>query len=126
MILFAMAACAPGQKNDNAMGLDLTDMDTTVAPGEDFYLYACGGWMKNNPLKGEYARFGSFDQLRENNKEQLRTLVEELSSKQNEKGSVAQKIADIYNMEMDSVRRNELGSAPIKADIEAIEAIKDK
>jgi len=55
------------------MGLDLTDMDTTVAPGEDFYLYACGGWMKNNPLKGEYARFGSFDQLRENNKEQLRT-----------------------------------------------------
>ena len=53
MILFAMAACAPGQKNDNAMGLDLTDMDTTVAPGEDFYLYACGGWMKNNPLKGE-------------------------------------------------------------------------
>lgn len=123
--MLALAGCS-SQPKSAAAGLDMSDMDTTVAPGEDFYLYACGGWIKNNPLKAEYSRFGSFDQLAENNREQLKTLVDSLGAQKNEPGSVAQKIADIYNMKMDSVRRNELGAQPIQADIKAIEAIKDK
>ena len=123
--MLALAGCS-SQPKSAAAGLDMSDMDTTVAPGEDFYLYACGGWIKNNPLKAEYSRFGSFDQLAENNREQLKTLVDSLGAQKNEPGSVAQKIADIYNMKMDSVRRNELGAQPVQADIKAIEAIKDK
>lgn len=125
LVMLALAGCS-SQPKSTAAGLDMSDMDTTVAPGEDFYLYACGGWIKNNPLKAEYSRFGSFDQLAENNREQLKTLVDSLSAQKNEPGSVAQKIADIYNMKMDSVRRNELGAQPVQADIKAIEAIKDK
>ena len=124
LVMLALAGCSSQPKS--AAGLDMSDMDTTVAPGEDFYLYACGGWIKNNPLKAEYSRFGSFDQLAENNREQLKTLVDSLGAQKNEPGSVAQKIADIYNMKMDSVRRNELGAQPVQADIKAIEAIKDK
>lgn len=125
LVMLALAGCS-SQPKSAAAGLDMSDMDTTVAPGEDFYLYACGGWIKNNPLKAEYSRFGSFDQLAENNREQLKTLVDSLGAQKNEPGSVAQKIADIYNMKMDSVRRNELGAQPVQADIKAIEAIKDK
>ena len=95
-------------------GIDLANMDTTANRGADFYQYACGGWMANHPLTGEYSRFGSFDMLAENNRKQLRELIEEIAKKQNEKGTVAQKIGDLYNMAMDSVKRNADGMAPIK------------
>lgn len=95
-------------------GIDLANMDTTANRGADFYQYACGGWMANHPLTGEYSRFGSFDMLAENNRKQLRELIEEIAKKKNEKGTVAQKIGDLYNMAMDSVKRNADGMAPIK------------
>lgn len=122
LAMMAMCSCA-GDGQKKAAGLDMTDMDTTVAAQQDFYKYACGGWIKNNPLTAEYARFGSFDQLRLDTQEQLRDLVEGIAAQENEKGSVAQKIADVYSMKMDSTRRNELGAAPIQADLAAIDAI---
>ena len=122
LAMMAFCACTDGNSKKGA-GLDMTDMDTTVAAQEDFYKYACGGWIKNNPLTAEYARFGSFDQLRLDTQEQLRDLVEGIAAQENEKGSVAQKIADVYSMKMDSTRRNELGAAPIQADLAAIDAI---
>lgn len=125
LAFMAMCSCA-SQPEKKAAGLDMTDMDTTVAPGEDFYLYAGGGWIKKNPLTAEYARFGSFDQLRENNKEQLKTLIDDVLSKPNQKGTVAQKIADIYRMKMDSTSRNELGATPLTQDIAYIDAISNK
>ena len=60
-------------------GVDLANLDTTAIVGADFYQYACGGWMKNNPLTDEYSRFGSFDQLAENNRVQLQGLIEEIA-----------------------------------------------
>ncbi|EOA52023.1 hypothetical protein HMPREF1214_04846 [Bacteroides sp. HPS0048] len=107
-------------------GIDLANLDTMALPGTDFYQYACGGWMKNHPLTDEYSRFGSFDMLAENNRKQLREVIEELASTQHEAGSIAQKVGDLYNIAMDSVKLNREGATPIKAELEKIAALKDK
>lgn len=107
-------------------GIDLTNLDTTAVRGADFFQYACGGWMQKHPLTDEYARFGSFDLLAENNREQLKGLIAELAANQAEQGTVAQKIGDIYNLAMDSMKLNTEGMEPIKADLERLAAIKDK
>ncbi|MCE5330510.1 MAG: M13 family metallopeptidase [Bacteroidales bacterium] len=111
-------------KTNLSSGIDLSNLDTTAVPGTDFYQYACGGWMKNNPLTGEYARFGSFDKLAENNRKQLRELIEGIASKPAEKGSVEQKIGDLYNLAMDSMKLNKDGFEPVKEQLKAIAAIK--
>lgn len=111
-----MTAC----QQQLGIGIKMENMNDSVAPGTDFYQYACGGWIKNNPLKPEYARFGSFDAVAENNREQIRTLIEELAANKNEKGSLAQKIGDLYAMMMDSTRQNKDGVAPILPDLQAI------
>jgi len=101
-------------------GVDRANLNDSVTPQEDFYEYACGGWMKSNPLKPEYSRFGTFDQLGENTREQVKSLVTQLDSKNAEKGSAAQQIGDLYAMGMDSVRLNKDGATPILKDIETI------
>lgn len=121
--VMATSSCATQQKLKKNTGIDLANLYTKISPNSDFYDYATGGWQKNNPLKPEFARFGTFDQLRENNKEQLRTLIEELSNASQPNGSVAQKIADLYKSGMDSARLNSEGATPIKADIELIQSI---
>ncbi|MBR5331937.1 MAG: M13 family metallopeptidase [Muribaculaceae bacterium] len=101
-------------------GVDLANLNDSVAPQEDFYGYACGGWMKANPLKPEFSRFGTFDQLGENTREQVKSLITNLDTKNAEKGSAAQQIGDLYALGMDSIRLNEEGANPIKQDIEII------
>lgn len=118
--IMTTSSCATQQKEKKNTGIDLANLDTNVSPGSDFYDYATAGWQKNNPLKPEYARFGTFDQLRENNKEQLRILIESVSNTAQPQGSVGQKIADLYKAGLDSVRLNSEGYSPIKADIEKI------
>ena len=108
-------------------GLDLANLDTTALPGTDFYQYTSGGWIKNHPLTGEYSSFGALNVVAENNREQLRGLIEELATKKdNAPGSVAQKVGDLYNIAMDSVKLNKEGVAPIKAELERLGAMKDK
>jgi len=106
LVAGALAGCQNGATKLGS-GLDLANMDTTVAPGVDFYQYATGGWQKNNPLTAEYSRYGSFDVLQENNNKQLRQIIDSVAALDNEKGSIEQKIADLYNSAMDSVALNE-------------------
>lgn len=102
-------------------GIDAANLDTTVSPRADFYDYACGGWIKANPLPAEFSRFGTFDQLAENNRAQLQELVLGLD-RNAPKGSNEQKVADLYAMGMDSVRLNNEGAAPLQADLATIAA----
>lgn len=125
--IVALASCNTPQKEVvKIAAINPANMDTTVAAGTDFYEYACGGWIKNNPLKPEYARFGTFDQLLENNQEQLRVLIEELSATPHEAGSVAGKIGALYAMGLDSTKLNTDGVAPVKEELAAINALATK
>ncbi len=128
--LMTIAACclmaaSCNQQPEQTSGLHLEFMDTTAQPGTDFYQFATGGWQKLNPLPAEYSRFGSFDQLAETNQKRINELVETLASQENPAGSVAQKIGDLYNMAMDSVKRNADGYEPVKADLAEVAAIKN-
>ena len=105
-------------------GIKLENLDTTAVRGADFYQYACGGWMAAHPLTDEYSRFGSFDYLAETNREQLNGLIGEIAAGEHPQGTVAQKIADLYNLAMDTVKLNAEGMAPIQQDFERIAAIK--
>ena len=122
--VMVMAACQPQESKVPA--LDPTDMDLSVAPGENFYQYANGGWIQKNPLKPEFARYGSFDVLRENTLKNLNDLFSEMTNLNPEPGTVDQKIVDLYKQGLDSTRRNADGAAPVLKDIEELYSVKDK
>ena len=127
-LAFAMLTSCAGQKEaKSTSGIDLANMDTTVSAGTDFLRYACGGWNDAHPLTAEYSRYGTFDELFENSQKQLRELIEGLAAqKNNQAGSAAQKIGDLYNMAMDSVTLNKQGAEPVKAMLDKIAGMKDK
>ena len=118
----ALTACNQGVQSGKA-GIDLQNFDNSTAAGEDFYQYACGGWMEANPLTPEYARYGIFDQLDKENQERLKTLIEDLNATAQEKGSVGEKIQMMYAMGLDMDKRNADGAAPVMKQLEEIKAI---
>lgn len=119
------AGCAQNN-NEGKPAIDLANFDLTTAPSEDFYQYACGGWMEANPLTPEYARYGIFDQLEKENNEKLKALIEELGSTAQKPGSVGEKIQMMYALGLDSLKRNADGAAPIMEQLASINAVSDR
>ena len=122
-----MTACATnGDKQTTVPAIDINNFDESIARNDDFYQWATGGWQKNNPLKPEYSRYGSFDVLRENNEIRINDLFNEMSKVEAEFGSVEQKISDLYKMGLDEERLNREGAEPIREALNAILAIEDR
>ncbi|MDR1198390.1 MAG: M13 family metallopeptidase [Prevotellaceae bacterium] len=126
IVLIMMIMSCNSKKNIPVSGIDVSNLDTAADCGADFYQYACGGWMKKHPLAGEYARFGSFDKLAEDNRTQLNDLIAEIASTKHESGTVEQKIGDIYSMAMDSAKLNADEYYPIVEDLNRVAAAEDK
>ena len=124
-IMAAATSCGTKSAGEKVPAIDLASLDPSISAKEDFYQYATGGWQKNHPLKPEYSRYGSFDVLRENNEIRLNELFQGLSSVKAEKGSVQQKISDLYAMGLDSTRLNAEGVNPVKPYLNALESVKD-
>ena len=122
----AADAQAPAAAQGAVHGVNKADMDMSVRPGDDFYHYAGGGWLKANPMKPEYSSYGVFNDLAETNRKQIRELFENLSKEKHAFGSVGQKVADLYNMAMDSVRLNKEGAAPLQKDLDKVKAFSKK
>ena len=105
----------------NKSGLVMSNLDTAVKPADDFYRFATGGWQKNNPLPAAYSRFGSFDQLQENNNKRINSILGDLQKKHYKNGTIEQKLSDFYRMALDVDRRNREGIAPVKPVLDDIE-----
>ena len=110
----------------NKSGLRMENLDKNVKPAEDFYMFATGGWQKLNPLPAAYSRFGSFDQLQEDNNKRINTILGDLQKKKFADGTTERKLADFYKLAMDSVRRNKEGIAPVKPLLDEMEAARTK
>ena len=127
-IFLGLAFCALSAfaQTNLSSGIDLKNLDTSIKPGNDFYHYAAGGWLKSHPLDAEHAENGAFVDLQELNQKRIQGIILEYASKPQQKGSLGQKIGSLYNLMMDSVRLNREGWAPIKPTLDKIAAIKNR
>ena len=128
LMIATMAVIATGcqHKAQLTSGVNLDNFDTTARLQDDFYQYACGGWMANNPLDAEHSRYGAFDVLAENALKNVNNIIDSVSKNENEAGSLADKIATLYNIGMDSVKLQEQGAAPLMPYLEEINNVKTR
>jgi len=105
----------------NKSGLDISNLDKKAKPADDFYQFATGGWQKNNPLPAAYSRFGSFDQLQEDNNKRINSILSELQKKKYKQGTIEQKLSDFYKLSLNVDRRNKDGINPVKPLLDEIE-----
>ncbi len=105
-------------------GIKAENLDKSVRPADDFFTFATGGWQKRNPLPAAFSRFGSFDQLQENNNKRINTILSDLLKKRGKEGTVEKKLGDFYRLAMDSVRRNKEGVSPVRPLLDEMEEAK--
>lgn len=123
IMTIAAAPVVAGAKEFGA-GIKMENLDKTANPTEDFYQYACGGWMKLNPLPAAYSRFGSFDQLGEDNNKRVNAILDDMLKGSFNEGTIERKLADFYKMALDQKRRNKEGVKPVMPILNDIEAAK--
>ena len=123
-LLLSVSLFAQSASSDKPITFDVKNMDTTVDPCVDFYKYACGTWMKNNPIPGDQTRWGRFNQLAEHNLNVLREILEKSSKADASRDAVTQKIGDFYASCMDEANANKLGAKPIQPILDRVAKIK--
>ena len=125
MMLFAAAPYAAGALEPLKPGIDMTNLDVSTSPSHDFYQYACGGWMTQNPLPAAYSRYGSFEVIEQENNKRINSILTDLLDGSYEQGTVERKLADFYKLAMDSTRRNREGVEPLMPLLNEMEAAAD-
>ena len=119
-------ATTPNEGEKSVPAIDTRNFDESVNLKDNFYQWATGGWQKNNPLKPEFSRYGSFDVLRENNEIRINELFSAMAESNAEMGSIEQKISDLYKMGLDEERLNKEGAKPIKQALKEISKLKSR
>jgi predicted metalloendopeptidase len=133
MVVMAVMAEAQGpaptlsdRNLDASKAVDIVEVDKSIDPCSDFYEYACGNWMKKNPIPGDHASWGSFDSVYERNLAVLHDILEKAAANDPQRSPVMQKIGDFYAACMDEAAVNKAGYKPLNPELERIAAIKDK
>jgi putative endopeptidase len=132
--LFVIAAC--GQQEPPSVteaaaeaplisGIDVSGMDTSISPGDDFFAYVNGNWIKNNEMPADKSRYGTFDMLRDQSQDTVKTIIERSASGDFEKGTDEQKVGDLYNSYLDWDTRNARGIEPLQPELDRIQQIAD-
>ena len=124
--MMMIAAMPMGANAQNQSGLVMENLNKTVKPADDFYQFATGGWQKNHPLPAAYSRYGSFDQLQEDNNKRVNTILSELLKKSYKQGTIEQKLSDFYKQALDVESRNKAGISPVTPVLAEIAAAKTK
>jgi len=126
VLLSIMVSCKNKDMKKEEHAINIANLDTTVKPGDDFFRYANGNWLKNNPIPAEFSIYGSFEALKEDNNKQLRSIMDNaVADKDAKEGSIKQKIADFYSTGMDSAKIEKTGIKAIQTELDKIEAIKN-
>ena len=133
-IICTMAAgCAekafetPEPQKEVVPAIELSNMDTTINPADDFFRYANNNWLKNNPIPEEYSSYGAFTEIDQHNEILIQDIINEVSKDTSAtQGSVAQKIRDFYNAGMDSVAIEQRGYTELLPYFEMIDNMNDK
>lgn len=127
-LTYCITSCNTAKKESSALveGVNLANFDTTVSPGDDFFSYVNGGWLKANPVPASEARWGSFSEVHENNLKVMREVCEAAAANTKAApGSNEQKIGDFFATGMDSVKLEADGTKPLQPDLDRINAITD-
>ncbi len=125
--LFANWGCKEEEEQEHkTMAIDPQNMDLLTDPGTNFFQYANGGWMKNNPIPADKGRYGIFDELRESNDIIIRELINNLSATEHQEGSISQKIGDYYATGMDTAKIEDQGLSPLMEYFQQIDALSSR
>lgn len=122
--LLSFAACKSNKNTDSKDVLQTLHLDSSTIPSDNFYQFAVGNWLKNNPVPSTESRWGSFNEVEERNKITLKTILEEAQEKGKSRGENWQKIGDFYASGMDSIKRNNMGISPLKKYLQELQSAK--
>ncbi|MGO9403208.1 MAG: M13 family metallopeptidase [Terriglobales bacterium] len=128
LILAGLSAALPAfaQHSSSEPVLDVSAMDRTVDPCADFYTYSCGGWIKNNPIPPDQASWSTSGKLEDENRAQLRAILEAAAKPGGARDAVTQKIGDYYASCLDEAAIDKLGAKPLLPELERIAALRSK
>jgi len=130
LLLLAAVGCQKAKDTTDTVAqrtvfFDKSGMDTTVAPGDDFFTYANGGWVKNTKIPDDQTSWGAFNLLYEGNQKKTKAILDQAAASKAATGTTEQKIGDFYASGMDSAAIEKLGYDPIKPKLAQIAALKD-